>query len=774
MQSQVDIRLEQGLHNDDNSAKTKTIKQIILENTFTFFNIIHLVFAVILLLVGLWQEVFIFDILKNMLFMGVIFSNMAIASFQEIRSKKIIDKLSVISAPKAVVLREGKTEQIRVCDVVLDDLLVLETGNQICSDSIIVEGEIELNESLITGESEPVSKKTGDFILSGSFVVSGNCKAKAEHIGKNNYAHKIASDAKYIKKPNSEILNSLNKIVKSVSIAIIPIGILLFLKQHFLMGDAIYASTSTTAAALIGMIPEGLVLLTSVVFAVSVIRLAQHKTLVQDLYCIETLARVDVLCLDKTGTITEGSMQVDDIVELEKGKNSREILSAMTKNLQDSNPTFSAIKEYFNEPTSWTASNIISFSSQRKFCAVGFSDRGTYILGAGEFILKENYELVREQTESFSKHGQRVLLLAHSDSQINNKEIGGEIQPIALVLLSDKIRKEAPDTLKYFAEQGVDIKIISGDNAVTVSYIAKKAGLKDGDNFIDASELKTDEDIKNAIEKHSVFGRVTPEQKLKFVKALKEKGKTVAMTGDGVNDVLALKESDCSVAMASGSDAARTVSNLVLLDSNFSSMPLVLKEGRRSINNLQRSATLFLSKTIYSALMSLFFIFAISSYPFEPIHLTFISTLSIGIPSFLLALEPNKELVRGSFLKNVIQKALPTGIAVFLNVAILVFSRSFLVLSSQEFSTLAVLSTVAISFILLIKVCYPFNLFHKILLSVLLVSISLISIFMGNIISITSINLVILISLISLIALSVVVIILCGKILKKLGYVNKN
>ncbi len=767
--SQVKKRMEQGAHNIDNAVKTKSIKEIIFSNTFTFFNTLNILFALLLISVGFWQGELLLNIFKNLLFMGVIFSNIFIGSFQEIRSKKIIDKLSVISAPKANVLRDGSNHVCPVCEVVLDDLLVLNSGNQICSDSIVVEGEIEVNESLITGESDPISKTVGDELLSGSFVVSGQCKAKVEHVGEDNYAYKIAADAKYLKKPNSEIVKSLDLIVKFIGFSIIPLGIILFSKQYFLLGeDSLYQTVASTVAALIGMIPEGLVLLTSVVFAVSVIRLAFHKTLVQELYCIETLARVDVLCLDKTGTITEGVMQVDEVIVMKDCSVSsvNKALAALSSNLHDESPTFNAVKNYSNEGSLWTCTGTIPFSSQRKYSAASFKNKGTYILGAGEFILGERYGEIKEEVEKYSDKGQRVLVLASTDSEITDKEIIGDKKVIAFVLISDKIRKEAPETLRYFAEQGVDLKVISGDNAVTVSYIAKKAGLSNADEYIDATLIKTDEEIEEAVCKYAVFGRVTPEQKLKFVKALKKAGHTVAMTGDGVNDVLALKESDCSIAMASGSDAARTVSNLVLMDSNFSSMPKVLKEGRRSINNLQRSATLFLSKTIYSILMTLFFIFVPLAYPFEPIHLTFISTLTIGIPSFVLALEPNKELVRGHFLINVIKKAIPTGVTIFGTiVAVSILSFSF-DLTYQQFSSLSVLCTAILSMTLLVRLCYPFNLFHILLVAFLSLAMVVAVIFFGSFLEFAVFDLTFVVLLLSLSVISTIFMYVFSKLLK--------
>ncbi|WP_419056046.1 HAD-IC family P-type ATPase [Hominenteromicrobium sp.] len=700
---QVAQRVRDGLSNADEGIKTKTEKQIILENTFTFFNILNFVLALFVLLVGSF---------KNLLFLGVIFSNIIIGSFQGIRAKRMIDKLSLISAPKASVLRNGKLQTIPVSGIVMNDVLHLSTGQQICADAIVLDSEAEVNESLITGESDPVLKRAGDELLSGSFIVSGSCYAEVEHVGRENYANRIANGAKYVKRTNSEILHSLDFIVKTLGFTLVPIGILLFCKQFFLLHDTIREAVVSTVAAILGMIPEGLILLTSVVFAVSVLRLSRYKTLVQDLYCTESLARVDVLCLDKTGTITEGTMQVDELHPL-TGYTEEDMtapLEALVQVLTDDNPTYNAVKAYFPGGSDWKAAATVPFSSARKWSGAYFGERGTYVMGAGEFILGERFGALREHTEEYAARGERVLLLAHSAKPfLENKMLPDDIKPVGFILISDKIRTEAPQTLRYFAEQGVTLKVISGDNAVTVSNIAQKAGLPHAENYCDATTLHTDEEIAGAIEQYSVFGRVTPQQKLKFVQALKDHGHTVAMTGDGVNDVLALKEADCSIAMASGSDAARTVSNLVLLDSNFASMPQVVKEGRRSINNLQRSASLFLQKTIYSTVLGVLFIFLSASYPFEPIQLTFISSITIGIPSFILALEPNNERISGSFLANVLKKSFPSALTMILGVLFLTLFKGPLNLTNPQVSTLSVIVAFAVGFMLMLKLCLPFN-----------------------------------------------------------------
>ncbi len=699
---QVSQRTQQGLHNGDAGIKTKTEGQIIRENLVTFFNLLNFILAVAVILVGAYRDA---------LFMGIIVSNAVIGSFQGIRAKRTIDKLSLISAPKAGVVRNGQSLHIPVEEIVLDDILLLSSGNQICSDALVADGECEVNESLITGEADPVLKQPGDSLLSGSFVVSGSCRAQVEHVGAENYASRIAGDAKYIKKRNSEIMDSIDFIVKFVGFGILPIGLLLFWKQYFVLGDQLPNTVSSTVAAMVGMIPEGLVLLTSLAFAVSVFKLSMHKTLVRDLYCVETLARVDTLCLDKTGTITEGTMQVDDLLPF-PGHRVEEVsaaLTALVHNLQDDNPTFQAVKEYLPQSNGWQAASLVPFSSARKWSGAYFQGRGSYLMGAGEFLLRGDFGKIKEQVEQYSSQGQRVLLLVHSPHPLEEKEVPKDLSCLGLVLISDKIRREAPRTLRYFADQGVDLKVISGDNAVTVANIAKKAGLDQADRYVDATTLETEAEIAEAVRNYSVFGRVTPQQKLAFVKALRAEGHTVAMTGDGVNDVLALKEADCSIAMASGSDAARTVSSLVLLDSNFASMPLVVQEGRRSINNLQRSSSLFLVKTIFSALIGVLFIFLNHSYPFRPIQQTLISSLTIGIPSFILALEPNKERIRGKFIFNVIKMCIPAALTMTCNILLLCALSEPLGLTSDEFSTLAVIMTSLTGFLMLFKVCTPFN-----------------------------------------------------------------
>lgn len=712
-QEEVKNRIEQNLVNYDTSVKTKSIKQIIQTNLFTLFNLLNLCLAIAIILVKSY---------KNLLFLGVVISNTVISILQEINAKKTIDKLSIVAQTKVKVIRNGEETKIGINDIVLDDVISLSTGNQVVVDSVILDGECEVNESFITGESEVVFKRKGDMILSGSFIAAGSVVARVEHIGLDNYTSTISKEASYIKKSNSEILKSLKIVIKYISFAIIPISLLLFNNQLHIDGNTLTNAVINTVAALIGMIPEGLILLTSTVFAVSVIRLSRHNVLIQELYCSETLARVDTLCLDKTGTITEGVMEVVDVISLNKRYDEKinKSLCALCKELNDDNATFNAISKIFNIDVNWEAIKSVPFSSQRKYSAVEFINEGTFVMGAPEIIVKNPSKKLSNQIEELSSQN-RIIILGYSKDSIIRKSLPIDIKPLAIIVLRDKIRKEAKDTLKYFKEQGVNIKIISGDNVLTVSNIAKRVELDGADKYIDARKLKTYEEVKEAVEKYTIFGRVSPAQKKQIILALKENGHTVAMTGDGVNDCLALKEADCSIALSSGSDAARNVSELVLLDSNFASMPKIVAEGRRTINNIERSATLFLVKTIYSSLLAIIFVFVNMNYPFEPIQLTLTSIVTIGIPSFILALEPNKEIVKGNFLINVISRALPTALTIVMNILIVMIASSIFKINPKETSTLCVILTGYTGFLLLYRLCTPFNFIRKILFSTMII-----------------------------------------------------
>lgn len=693
---QVKKRIEENLVNHDTTIPTKSIKRIIYENFFTLFNIINIILAICILCVKSY---------KNMLFLLIVIINTAISTIQEIHSKKVVDKLSIVASPKAKVIRNGKTEIIDIHQLVLDDIIILKTGEQIAADCKILSNEVEVNESCITGETNTIRKKVGDILLSGSYIVSGNTTAKIEHIGEENYTAQISSGAKYVKKIKSEIMTSLDKIIKILTFAIIPIGLLFFANQLHIPGNTYKTAVIKSVAAIIGMIPEGLVLLTSTVLAVSVIRLSKSNVLVQELYCIETLARVDTLCLDKTGTLTEGSLQVKKIIATmsSQEENLKTILQLFAKFSPDSNTTIEAIRDFCNITNNinenYQLDHAVPFSSEKKWSGISLKNKGSYVLGAPEFVLKEQFNKYKNEILSYQEN-YRVLAIAHSNNKFENNDLPQNLELLGFVLVSDKIRKDAKKTLEYFKNQGVNIKIISGDNPVTVSKIGKQVGLENYDKYIDMSTIK-DCDIDKIVENHTIFGRVSPIQKKLIIEALQSNGKTVAMTGDGVNDVLALKTSDCSIAMANGSDAAKNVSQLILLDSNFSSMPKIVAEGRRTINNIERSASLFLVKTIYSCLNAILFLLIGEPYPFEPIQLSLISTVTIGIPSFVLALEPNKERIKGNFLRNVISKSLPTALCVTTNIFAITILKKYNILTASESSTLCIISTGTLGLLLL-------------------------------------------------------------------------
>lgn len=725
---EVQQRIDSDKINGDQNVKTKSVAQILRENIVTFFNFIFIVFAVLICFFIDSSEKFL-TIVGNFGFLILIVFNALVGIVQELRAKHTIDKLSLISAPKAVVIRDGEQKEIAVKDIVLDDITVLASGSQICADSFVVEGSIEVNESLITGEPDAILKNVGDKIMSGSFVVSGNAKAQVEHVGMDNFATKISAGAKYFKKPNSEIWRSLMFIVKVMATILVPMGVMLFCVKYFaqenpeqaekiittLFGYKInqYLSTTVlgTVATLIGMIPSGLVALSSTVFCVSVIRLSRHKTLAQDLYCIETLARVDVLCLDKTGTITEGTMDVNSIEPVKNREIAeiKQIIKNVTSALEDNNATINALRSYVADiDVSCTAEQIVPFSSARKWSGARINGV-SYVIGAPEFVFKKKTKTLEKTTEEMAKKGYRVMVVASSKNKFADSELPSALKLESFIYITDKIRAEAPDTLRFFKHEGVTVKVISGDNPETVRAVAMRAGLEDCDNIIDMSTLTTEEEVYDAATKYTIFGRVLPDQKLMLVKALKKAGHTVAMTGDGVNDVLALKEADCSVAMASGSDAAKNVSSLVLLDSNFSSMPRVVAEGRRSINNLERSAALYIMKTVYNTLLALLFMVVTVPLPFTPQNLTIMGAVTIGMPSVVLALEPNADRVTGRFLPKVLSNALPGGITVMLGaIAVILCNRLFLTnLTDAQSQTVFIWVITFVGFLLLFKVSLP-------------------------------------------------------------------
>lgn len=691
-----------GESNGTHDVRTKSAGEIIRSNIFTLFNLLNIALAALVAFTGSF---------RNMLFMGVVISNTAIGIIQELRSKRVIDRLSLLSAPKARLLRGGKEEELAVADIVKGDIMLLSAGQQVCADDEIAEGFCEADESLVTGETDPVPKSAGDTLLSGSFIVAGSVKAQAIRVGSESFSGQITSAAKANKgasKRGSEMMRSIDRIISIVSVCIVPFGAVLFLKAFFVTRQSIESGIISTVAALIGMIPEGLVLLTSIALAVSTIRLAQNNALCQDLCCVEKLARVDTLCLDKTGTLTEGCMELSQTVSLSDSFDTEKALIAFAGAFTDPNATLKAIAESFPADGAAKPLRTVPFSSARKWSAAEFADMGCLFLGAPNFVLDgAAYSAIEPRVREFAEKGQRVLLLAQGDALPENSE-APRAEAKALVVLSDKIRPSTPQTLEYFKKQGVALKIISGDDPVTVANVARRAGLDGAERYVDVSTL-TDSELEEAAEKYSVFGRVQPFRKLALVKALKARGHRVAMTGDGVNDVPALREADCSIAMQSGSDAARCVSQLVLMTSDLSCLPLVVAEGRRTINNIQRSAALFLVKTIYSFLLAAAFLMLPLAYPFRPIQMTLISALTIGVPSFLLALEPNKSLVRGSFLANVLRRAAPGGITAALGVGLVMATQQMLTMTDAHTSVMAVYLTAAVSFAVLFGVCRPFN-----------------------------------------------------------------
>ena len=701
---QVNLRLKSGYANTPVNPPSKTVGQIVLSNVFTFFNFIFFLLAFFIILVGSFRD---------LMFMPIVIANILIGIVQEIRAKKTIDKLTLLSSPKAVAVREGREYMVDTADLVLDDVAVFSSGNQICADAIILKGEVQVNESLITGEAKPVSKNAGDRLLSGSFIVAGKCWAQLDAVGADSYASRLTIEAKkHAKKKRSEMMASLNRLIQVIGFVIIPLGFILYYRQTVVAGVQVRQAVVSTVAALVGMIPEGLYLLASVALAVSVVRLARYKTLVHELNCIETLARVDVLCVDKTGTITENTMQVQDVVLLDEPVCAEDelykIMSSFYSAVPDDNATANAMRNYFSEDLPRGTKKVIPFSSATKWSAVTFSNGESYVVGAPEFILKDRYIDLKDEVEAHSGAGYRVLLIASYDGE-PDEALSGKISPIALALVANKIRDTAQDTFNFFKEQGVAIKVISGDNPVTVSIVAQQAGIDGADRYVDASTLTTPQLLEQAAEKYVVFGRVTPDQKRKLVRALKAGGHTVAMTGDGVNDVLALKDADCSIAMASGSDAACHVSQLVLLDSDFASMPKVVLEGRRVINNIERAASLFLVKNIFSFALAIITLFVTMPYPVTPAQLSLVSSLTIGAPAFLLALEPNKNLVSGRFLRNVIKRALPGALTdVILVLLVQAFVAEFS-LTMDELSTISAVLMAWVGLLVLYQVCKPID-----------------------------------------------------------------
>lgn len=715
---EVRQRVEEGFTNRTDISTDKTTKEIVISNVFTYFNLIFLVITILLIMVGSF---------RNLTFLPIIIGNTVIGIVQEIRAKKTLEKMSLLNAPHADVIRNGSVKQISTDELVKDDVILLTAGKQICADAVVISGNIQVNESLLTGEADEVEKAEGSTLMSGSFVVSGECYARLEKVGNESYISKLSLEAKSMGgKEQSEMIRSINLIVKWVGIVIIPIGLILFWQSHFVNGESITKSVTSTVAAIIGMIPEGLYLLTTVALALSTMKLARKKVLLHDMKSIETLARVDVLCVDKTGTITEPDMKLKEIF-LCKNSGADGTQTALTldelKSLildyanasVDNNATMLALKAYTADALTnntsalhRTAVSQQAFSSSLKYGSVTFSD-GTYLLGAPEFIMHEDFARIEEEIIPYADKGDRVLLFARYNGENVENGINGSVTPLGFVALANPIRANAVKTFEYFKSQGVAIKVISGDNPRTVSRIAIQAGIESAESFVDAATLDTEDKIADAVNKYTVFGRVTPKQKKQLVKALQAKDHTVAMTGDGVNDILAMKDADCSVAMASGSEAAAQAAQVVLLDSDFAHMPDVVYEGRRVVNNIQRSASLFLVKNIFSLLLSLFSVILMVTYPLEPAQVSLISMFTIGVPGFLLALEQNKDRIKGHFITNVMLKALPGGLTDVIAVGALVVCGEVFCISDASIGTIATLVLSVVGFMILFKISEPLN-----------------------------------------------------------------
>lgn len=765
---EVRERIDKGLTNHTDISTQKTVGQIVKSNLLTYFNLIFLILTVLLCIVGSF---------RNLTFLPVIIGNTVIGIFQELRAKKTLDKMSMLNAPHSIVVRDGEQQQIQSEELVKDDIIILSAGNQICADATVLSGSISVNEALLTGESDEIKKKSGDRLMSGSFVVSGQCYAKLDKVGNESYISQLTAQAKAMGDgEQSEMIRYINKLVKWVGIIIIPVGIILFCQAYIMNGETFKKSVVSMVAAVLGMIPEGLYLLTTVALALSTIRLAKKQVLLHDMKSIETLARVDVLCVDKTGTITEPGMQVTELVisgrcgDAEMDKRAfAHLLADYSSVIEDNNATMEAIRAYVAkneiEKGSRTLLKTQPFTSANKYSKVSFVE-GDYMLGAPEFIMKDRYDEISEEIEEYQSKGYRVLLMAEqsgssamadtenaADTDKSGQQApgvkgaadmassrAGMVSPIGYIVLSNPIRENAESTFTYFKEQGVAIKVISGDNPATVSEVAKRAGIDGAENYVDASTLASEKDITEAVDKYTVFGRVTPKQKQLIVRALQKQKHTVAMTGDGVNDILAMKDADCSIAMASGSEAAAQAAQTVLLDSDFGRMPYVVFEGRQVVNNIQRSASLFLVKNIFSLLMAIFSaVFAIT-YPLEPSQISLISMFTIGLPGFLLALEPNRNRIEGNFMVNVMLKALPAGLTDVLSVGALVICGQVFNLPSEDIATAGTMLLAVVGFMIIIKISHPFNKMKYGVLIINIVGLLFCGLFLGRLFAIESIS----------------------------------
>ncbi len=723
--AEVNARIEAGKINIADDSSDRTTGKIIRDNLLTYFNLIFLVITVLLCIAGAFRD---------LTFLPIIIGNILIGIVQELRAKKTLDKMKILNAGHAVVIREGKRQKVTAEELVIDDLVWLSSGDAICADSVVVSGEITVNESMLTGEADGIVKKENEELLSGSFVVSGEGYARLTRVGNDSYISKLTNEAKALKKgEESEMIRSINMFVKVIGIIIIPMSVILFVQAFVFRNASFRTSITSMVASIIGLIPEGLYLLTTLALAVSMMKLAKDKVLLHDMKSIESLARVDVLCVDKTGTITKPEMTVTEIVSCDDSMN--EVFTDYVMSSIDNNATAVALKKYLNDNNvvngKRTASKVYPFNSTVKYGAMAFND-DYYVLGAPEFIIKTGFNNLKDDISQYTTKGYRVIVLAKAESLTRDGVIDGEILPLGFVVLANEIRDNAVETFTYFKEQGVAIKVISGDNPATVSEVARQAGIENAGKYVDASTLTDNLMISEAIAKYTVFGRVTPKQKQQFVKALKMQGHTVAMTGDGVNDILALKDADCSVAMASGSEATAQAAQIVLLDSDFSRMPEIVLEGRRVVNNVQRSASLFLVKNLFSLLLTIFSTVLMISYPLMPSQVSLISMFTIGIPGFLLALEPNKSRIKGHFLGNVLLKALPAGLTDFFAVSALVICGHVFNIPSTDIATASTLLIAVVGFMIMIKISHPFNKFKYGILALNIFGLIFCGLFLDN------------------------------------------
>lgn len=703
-QAEVEARIADGQVNAIQDSSNRSVKDIVMGNTLTFFNFINIVLLALVLSVRSY---------KNMLFIFIIIANTLIGIFQEIKAKITLDKLKILTVSHVDVIRDGVKKSVTVSELVKDDVILLKSGGQIPADGVILDGEVDVNESLLTGESDSIHKTCGSKVLSGSFVTSGKAMCLLTEVGHDCYMEKLSSEAKQFKRYKTELQRNLDTILKFISIIIVPLGIILFAKQYWISGSTYEQAALDTVAAVLGMIPEGLVLLTSVALALGAVRLARRSTLVRELFCIETLARVDTLCLDKTGTITEGHLCVQGEESVKEDVDLEQLMGRMVAALGDENETFQALRQHYKRNQSTNTKLVLPFSSERKFSGVVFEGEGTYLMGAYQFIFLQADPAVLEKIAEYASQGLRVLTVAHSPNEMTDYTLAEDFEIVGFVFMTDVVRKNAPDILGYFEEQGVDLKVISGDDPVTVAAIAARAGLKDADKYIDATTIHTDEEMEDAILKYSVFGRVTPKQKQQMVRLLKQNGRTVAMTGDGVNDVLALKDADVSIAMASGSEAAKNTANLVLLNSDFASLPHIVNEGRRVINNIKAAASMFLIKTGFSVLTALLTIIVGQNYPFQPIQLSVINGCAVAIPTMLLQLEPSFQKVNKHFFREVLRMSMPAAITITAMITIINNIGHSIGTPREMLSTVCVLATGWVYLITLRQVYSPMTGYRK-------------------------------------------------------------